>query len=70
MDSVIETEQGLREIYYNPATEYQSAERLYKKTLEEGLNVNRKAVKEWLKTQDSYQVLTNSEAARLPSDIR
>ena len=56
MDSIIETEQGLREIYYNPATEYQSAERLYKKTLEEGLNVNRKAVKEWLKTQDSYQV--------------
>ena len=56
MDSDIETEQGLNEIYYNPATVYQSADRLYKNTLEEGLNVNRKAVKEWLKTQDSYQV--------------
>ena len=54
MDSDIETEQGLNEIYYNPATVYQSADRLYKNTLEEGLNVNRKAVKEWLKTQDSY----------------
>ena len=54
MDSDIELEQGLREIYYNPATGYQSAERLYKKALEEGLNVSSKAVKEWLKSQDTY----------------
>ena len=26
MDNDVETEQGLREIYYNPATGYQSAE--------------------------------------------
>ena len=32
---------------------YQSAGRLYKKA-PEGLNVSRKAVKEWLKTQDTY----------------
>lgn len=54
MDSDIETEQGLREIYYNLSTDYQSAERLYKKALEEGINVSRKAVNEWLKFQDTY----------------
>lgn len=54
MDSNIETEQGLREIYYNPSTGYQSAERLYKTALEEGINVSRKAVNEWLKFQDTY----------------
>ena len=54
MDNDVETEQGFREIYYNPATGYQSAEQLYNKALEEGLNVSRKAVKEWLKTQNTY----------------
>ena len=53
MDKDVKTEQGLREIYYNPATGYQSAERLYKRALEESLNVSRKAVKEWLKSQDT-----------------
>ena len=50
----MELEQGLRDIYYNPKTGYQSSERLYKKALEDGLNVNRKLVKEWLKSQDTY----------------
>ena len=54
MDIDIETEQGLREIYYNPSTGYQSAERLYKKALEEGLSVSRKHVKEWSTAQDTY----------------
>ena len=39
MDNDIETEQTLRGLYYNPATGYQSADRLYNKALEEGLNV-------------------------------
>ena len=39
-------EQGLREIYYNPASGYQSAERLYKKALDFGLTVSRKQVTE------------------------
>ena len=50
----VQLEQGLRDIYYNPKTGYQSSERLYKKALEDGLNVNRKLVKEWLKSQDTY----------------
>ena len=54
MDKDIKLEQGLRDIYYNPKTGYQSSERLYKKALEDGLNVNRKLVKEWLKSQDTY----------------
>ena len=54
MDNNIETEQILRGLYYNPATGYKSAERLYNKALEEGLNVSRKAVKEWLKSQDTF----------------
>ena len=47
-------EQGFREIYCNPASGYQSAERLYKKALDFGLTVSRKQVTEWLKTQDTY----------------
>ncbi len=54
MDKDIEFEQGLRDIYYNPKTDYQSAERLYQKALEEGIAVNRNQVKEWLKSQYTY----------------
>lgn len=54
MDTDVETEQGLRDLYYNPSTGYQSAERLYEKAVEEGLDVSRKSVKEWLKTQDTF----------------
>lgn len=50
----METEQELREIYYDPATGYQSGERLLQKALEEGLSVSRKPVKDWLRTQDTY----------------
>ena len=46
-------EQELRDLYYNPETGFQSAERLYKKA-KEGINVSRKIVKEWLKTQETY----------------
>ena len=46
MDNDIEAEQRLREIYYDPATDYQFAEGLYKRALEEGLSLSRKAVKE------------------------
>ena len=47
-------EQELRNIYYNPSTGYQSAERLYQKAKESGSKVSRKLVKDWLKTQDTY----------------
>ena len=43
-----------KDIYYNPKTGYQASKRLYKKASEDGLNVNRKLVKEWLKSQDTY----------------
>ena len=52
MDKDIELEQALRDIYYNTKTG--SSERLYEKALEDGLNVCRKLVKEWLKSQDTY----------------
>jgi transposase InsO family protein len=54
MEKDVELEQELRDIYYNPKTGYQSAERLYQKALAEGLGVTRKQVKLWLKTQDTY----------------
>ena len=54
MDKDIETEQGLRDIYYNLKTGYQSTERLYQKALEDGLNVSRKQLKDWLRSQDTY----------------
>ena len=47
-------EQELRDLYYNPETGFQSAERLYKKAKEEKINVSRKIVREWLKTQETY----------------
>ena len=47
-------EQGLRDIYYNPSTGYQSIERLYQKAKESGLKVSRKIVRDWMKTQDTY----------------
>ena len=50
----IELEQGLRAIYYNHKTGYQSAERLYQKALEDGLSVSREQVKDWLRSQDTY----------------
>ena len=50
----IVNEQELRDIYYDPSEGYQSAERLYQKPREKGLNISRKMVREWLKTQDTY----------------
>ena len=47
-------EQKLRDIYYDPSTGFQSAERLYQKAKDDGLRVSRRIVKEWLKTQDTY----------------
>ena len=47
-------EQELRDLYYNPETGFQSAEKLYQKAKEEGINVSRKIVKEWLTTQETY----------------
>ena len=47
-------EQELRDLYYNPETGLQSAEKLYQKAKEEKINVSRKFVKEWLKTQDTF----------------
>ena len=51
---MLEAEQGLRGLYYDPKTGYQSAERLYQKAQEEGLSVTRKQVREWLRSQDTY----------------
>ncbi len=47
-------EQKLRDIYYEPSTGFQSAERLYQKAKDDGLSVSRRIVKQWLKTQDTY----------------
>ena len=47
-------EQGLRDIYYNPSTGYQSIEKLYQKAKESGLKVSRRIVRDWMKTQDTY----------------
>ena len=55
-DKEFVVEQELRNLYYNPETGYQSAERLYLKAKEEGINVSRKIVREWLKTQDTFTI--------------
>ncbi len=48
------TEQQLRDIYYDPMTGFQSKERLYQKAKEKVLSMSRKSVGEWLKSQDAY----------------
>ena len=53
-DKEFATEQGLRDIYYDPKTGYQSAERLYQKAKGDGLKISRRLVKKWLETQDTY----------------
>ena len=68
MDNDVETEQELREIYYNPATGYQSAERLHNKAFEEGLSVCGNAVK----VEDAgylHQVQAYSKAVTPTSDV-
>ena len=47
-------EQKLRDIYYDPGTGFQSAERLYQKAKDDALSVSCRIVKEWLKTQDNH----------------
>ena len=54
MDSNIEKEQRLTDIYYNPKTGFRSAEILYQKALEDDINVTRKEVKQWIKSQNTY----------------
>ena len=49
-------EQELRDLYYNPETGFQSASRLFQKAKEEGLNVSRRKVNEWLKTQETFSM--------------
>ena len=53
-DREVLAEQELRNIYYDPSAGYQSAERLYQKARERSLGVSRRAVRDWLKTQDAY----------------
>ena len=54
MNSEILAEQELRDIYYDPSAGYQSAKRLYQKAKGRSLGVSRRAVRDWLKTQDTY----------------
>ena len=53
MDKDVLPEQSLRDIYYVPRTDFQSAERLYQKA-KEGARLCMKSVKEWLAEQDTY----------------
>ena len=53
-DREILAEQELREIYNDPAEGYRSVERLYRKARGRVLGVSRRAMREWLKTQDTY----------------
>jgi hypothetical protein len=50
----LQNEQTLRHIYYNPATGYQSAQRLYEKAREQGLSATQRQVEDWLRIQDTY----------------
>ena len=48
MDNDIMKEQGLRDIYYNPKSGFQTPEKLYLRAISDGLEVNRSQVKKWI----------------------
>ena len=54
MDDDIIKEQGLRDIYYNPKTGFQTPEKLYLRAISDGLKVTRSQVKKWINEQDTY----------------
>ena len=54
MDDDIMKEQGLRDIYYNPKTGFQTPEKLYLRAISDGLEVTRSQVKKWINEQDTY----------------
>ena len=47
-------EQGLRDIYYNPKTGFQTPEKLYVRAISDGLEVTKSQVGRWIKEQDTY----------------
>jgi hypothetical protein len=54
MDNDIMKEQGLRDIYYNPKTGFQTPEKLYLRAISDGLEVTRNQAKKWINEQDTY----------------
>ena len=54
MDNDIMKEQGLRDIYYNPKSGFQTPEKLYLRAISDGLEVTRSQVKKWINEQDTY----------------
>jgi hypothetical protein len=54
MDNDIMKEQGLRDVYYNPKTGFQTPEKLYLRAISDGLEVTRSQVKKWINEQDTY----------------
>jgi predicted transcriptional regulator len=65
MDNDIMKEQGLRDVYYNPKTGFQTPEKLYQRAISDGLEVTKAQVRKWIKEQDTYtryrQVLKRNE---------
>ncbi len=53
------TEQQLRDIYYDSVRGFQSKERLYQKVKELGVAVSRTSLGEWLKSKDAYTRYTS-----------
>ena len=53
-ESLFNTQQELREIYYDPVRGYQSASKLWKEAKESGLDVSLSQVKGWLEQQESH----------------
>ncbi|CAB3993121.1 uncharacterized transposon-derived [Paramuricea clavata] len=54
MDNDIMKEQGLRVIYYNPKTGFQTPETLYLRAISDGLEVTKVQARKWIKEQDTY----------------
>ena len=47
-------EQELRDLYHSPGTGYRSIENLYRKVKDDGFDVTRQQVRNFLRTQDTY----------------
>lgn len=61
--------ENLKKLYYNPETGLQSADKLYRKAKELGLNVTHKQIKDFLSKQFSAQVFKQTKKNKVYSSI-
>jgi transposase-like protein len=68
----MDTEEILREIYYDPEKGYTSIEKIYKKLKENDITISRKKIKEFIAKQETHQIHkkeTKLEGSFIPTSL-